>query len=98
MNIKSIEYQSPCKIKNSRHARVTCRFIKHFLLVTTVVNESSPTALEASLGHPNPDAGIDTSHSAQLVKHFIHALQPDPLSARTITLEHLLDAQRTTMG
>jgi len=62
------------KVRSSRHARVTRRFIKHFLRIIMVVNESPPTALEASLGHPNSDAGIDTGYSAQLVKHFIHAL------------------------
>lgn len=40
-----------------------------------VINEPPHmTALEASLGHPNSDAGINASYSAQLVEHFIHAL------------------------
>jgi hypothetical protein len=62
-----------------------------------VVNEPPPLALEASLGHPNSDTRIDTGYSSQLVKHFVHALQPDAVSARTIIPHHLLNAHRTTM-
>jgi hypothetical protein len=64
-----------------------------------VINEPPVrAAVEASLGHPNSDAGVYASYSAQLVEHLIHALQADALTAHTITLDHLLDAHRTTMG
>ena len=68
-------------------------------IIIMVINEPPVReAVEASLGHSNSDAGVNASYSAQLVEHFIHALQPDALAPHTITLDHLLYAQRTTMG
>ena len=67
--------------------------------IIMVINEPPVrAAVEALLGHPDSDAGVNASYGAQLVEYFIHALQPDALTACTITLDHLLYAQRTIMG
>jgi hypothetical protein len=50
-----------------------------------------------SLSYPGSGAIVNASNSAQLVEHFIHALQPDALTASAITPNHLVNARGATM-
>lgn len=99
MNIKFSQVNHVREIsKICRNERVTCRSLG----TSARLSWSSPSrrSRHSSLSpfHPDSDARINPSYSAQLVEHFIHALQPDALTAGTITLNHLLYAHCTTMS
>jgi hypothetical protein len=70
---------------------------EHFRAFIMSISQS-PLAASLSLFYPGPSTRVNASNSAQLVEHFIHALQPDALTACAITLDHLVNAHCATMN
>ena len=71
--------------------------LKHIRAFIMSISKS-PLAASLSLSYSGSDARVNASNSAQLVEHFIHALQPDAFTASAIALHHLVNAHCTTMS
>src|SRR5713226_3856566 len=65
---------------------------------STLVISVTPFATSLSLFYPGSGPRVNASNGAQLVEHFIHALQPDALTASAIALHHLLNAHCAAMS
>src|SRR5260370_13817997 len=65
---------------------------------STLVISVPPSATSLSLFSPGSGPRVNASNGAQLVEHFIHALQPDALTASAIALHHLLNAHCAAMS
>jgi len=100
--VMNIKFSQVNHVRGIKICRKRTRHLSFIQTTSARLSWSSPSRCSQHssllLFHPHSNASINPSYSTQLVEHFVHAFQPDALTAGTITLNHLLYAHCTTMS